>query len=157
MYGLSNGENIFDLGWPLKVRFQISVEMYCFACKIRVLFYFYFQGVINRAFSKDEGSDDDEFDFNGDEEDEDTGHIQGLKVEIQFFHILIRFHWHGMSSCQLSCHVRSCQVWFIIIIIWSMKSIYHIIGLIKREFLKMEASLWPNGRSQNVAEGWLSI
>ena len=26
----------------------------------------------------------------------------------------------------------------------------------KRDFLEMEASLWLNGKSQNVAEGWLS-
>ena len=26
----------------------------------------------------------------------------------------------------------------------------------KRDFLEMEASLWLNGRSQNVAKGWLS-
>ena len=26
----------------------------------------------------------------------------------------------------------------------------------KRDFLKMEASLWLNGKSQNVAKGWLS-
>ena len=28
--------------------------------------------------------------------------------------------------------------------------------VIKRDFLEMEASLWLNGKSQNVAKGWLS-
>ena len=33
---------------------------------------------------------------------------------------------------------------------------FSVAWLSKRDFLEMEASLWLNGRSQNVAKGWLS-
>ena len=93
-------------------------------------------------------------------------YIINCSLILQFKHAFIQSQtFVTMDNCKGDLFVEFSTFYRLFILFHFLFLFYHLsffpgidscLMVTKRDFLEMEASLWLNGRSQNVAKGWLS-